>query len=63
MSVESPCLSVCELDENNVCKGCFRTLEEIGRWPLANDIQRKEFLRLSKARHELAYPEVSRRRR
>ena len=54
MSVESPCISVCELDENNVCSGCFRTLEEIGQWPLASDIQRKEFLRRSKVRGQLA---------
>jgi uncharacterized protein len=60
MSVESPCISVCELDENNVCRGCFRTLEEIGQWPLASDIQRNEFLRLSKVRGQLAQPSVNR---
>jgi predicted Fe-S protein YdhL (DUF1289 family) len=28
----SPCLSICTLDENNVCMGCFRTLDEIRNW-------------------------------
>ena len=60
MSVESPCISVCELDENNVCSGCFRTLEEIGQWPLASDIQRKEFLRRSEVRGQLAQGSVNR---
>ena len=59
MSVESPCVSVCELDEHNVCKGCFRTLEEIGQWPLASDTQRAECLLRSKARGQLAQPPVS----
>jgi len=60
MSVESPCISVCELDENNICKGCFRSLEEIGQWPLASDSQRNEILQLSKARGQSALPLVSR---
>ena len=28
----SPCISVCVLDENDVCQGCFRTGEEITDW-------------------------------
>ncbi|MEJ2138580.1 MAG: DUF1289 domain-containing protein [Gammaproteobacteria bacterium] len=28
----SPCLSICTLDENNVCMGCLRSLEEIRGW-------------------------------
>ena len=36
--VPSPCISVCEMDEaRNRCKGCFRTLEEIGFWSRASD--------------------------
>lgn len=30
----SPCISVCTLDDDNVCVGCGRTLEQIGRWAL-----------------------------
>jgi len=25
----SPCIGVCKLDENKVCIGCFRTIDEI----------------------------------
>ena len=28
----SPCISVCALDEDGVCQGCLRTIEEIGNW-------------------------------
>ena len=30
----SPCLGICTLDEDNVCMGCLRTLEEIRGWAL-----------------------------
>ena len=30
----SPCMSICTLDEDKVCIGCRRTLEEIRGWAL-----------------------------
>jgi predicted Fe-S protein YdhL (DUF1289 family) len=31
--VRSPCVSVCEMDEaRGLCRGCLRTLDEIGHW-------------------------------
>lgn len=30
--VRSPCVSVCALDENDVCIGCQRTGDEITAW-------------------------------
>ena len=32
MPPPSPCVSICTLDDNRVCLGCRRTLEEIRRW-------------------------------
>ena len=32
---KSPCIGVCVLDENNICIGCRRTIEEIIR--MGND--------------------------
>ena len=30
---DSPCISVCEMDERTkLCKGCLRTIEEIAAW-------------------------------
>lgn len=31
---ESPCNSICTLDDDNRCLGCKRTLDEISRWAL-----------------------------
>lgn len=28
----SPCINVCVLDDHGCCKGCRRTITEIGRW-------------------------------
>jgi hypothetical protein len=28
-AARSPCIKVCELDENGICKGCKRTIQEI----------------------------------
>lgn len=41
-TVISPCISICKLDKHNVCKGCFRTVEEIRSWyTLDNDGKRQ----------------------
>ncbi len=29
---KSPCVSVCALDDDNICIGCQRSGEEISRW-------------------------------
>ena len=34
-AVKSPCISVCALDEEDICMGCFRSLREISDWVLA----------------------------
>lgn len=28
----SPCLNICSLDGQGVCRGCFRTIAEIAGW-------------------------------
>ena len=30
--VKSPCIKVCKYDEDNVCMGCYRTMDEISGW-------------------------------
>lgn len=30
--VASPCVNVCKLDQNDICLGCYRSLEEIRQW-------------------------------
>jgi uncharacterized protein len=43
--IESPCTGVCQLDARQVCKGCFRTMEEIIAWPDADRVTRLIILR------------------
>ena len=41
MSIASPCIKVCTLDAaGELCLGCFRTLDEIGRWAQLPDAAR-----------------------
>ena len=42
----SPCISLCQLDSNDVCKGCFRSAEEIRNWIYFDSEQRKAVLDL-----------------
>ncbi|WP_213878218.1 DUF1289 domain-containing protein [Pseudomonas sp. dw_358] len=41
-AVESPCVSLCRLDEERVCLGCFRHVEDIREWRSADDQRRRE---------------------
>jgi len=49
-TVASPCVRDCCLDENDVCMGCGRTLQDILRWHAASDEEREAILLASKAR-------------
>jgi predicted Fe-S protein YdhL (DUF1289 family) len=31
-SVLTPCISQCDLDDNDICIGCYRTADEITGW-------------------------------
>ncbi len=42
--VRSPCVSVCALDEDDVCIGCHRTGDEILRWTTMTDDERLQVL-------------------
>lgn len=50
MTVESPCVKLCQLDTNKVCVGCKRTAEEITVWTKITDAERQKILENIKAR-------------
>ena len=52
----SPCISVCVLDEKDVCSGCYRTAEEITDWFMASDEQKREVLRKARERMQASFP-------
>ena len=43
--VRSPCVSICALDENDICVGCHRSGEEIMRWSRMSNEERRDVLR------------------
>jgi len=44
--VASPCVSICALDEQDICTGCQRTVAEIGRWGRMDNTERRAVLKL-----------------
>ena len=48
--VPSPCVRNCCLNEEDVCLGCFRHLQEITEWGGATKERRLEILAAAKAR-------------
>lgn len=38
--VPSPCVSICYLNEDDVCEGCYRTAAEITDWTRYDDEQK-----------------------
>lgn len=43
--LKSPCISVCALNEDDICIGCFRSAREITLWTrMSNDERRKVLL-------------------
>ena len=45
--VESPCIGVCVLDINDVCEGCYRKAEEIGRWSILSEESKQDIVKAS----------------
>lgn len=48
--VESPCVSLCKLNSEDTCVGCFRTTAEITAWRSLNNDQKREVIALARAR-------------
>jgi len=42
--VSSPCVSICALDEQDICIGCHRTGDEILRWAQMSNEERRQVL-------------------
>jgi len=41
--IASPCNKVCVMNEaTGLCRGCYRTLDEIARWGTMSEEERKE---------------------
>ncbi|MGS2716715.1 DUF1289 domain-containing protein [Eionea flava] len=54
--VKSPCISVCALDSEGMCTGCFRTGDEIRLWGGYTNTQRRDVLDLAHEREKKVNP-------
>ena len=48
--VPSPCIGVCTLDENDICAGCLRSIDEICAWGAATEDEKRATLERAAAR-------------
>lgn len=44
--VASPCVSICALDEQDICTGCQRSVAEITRWGRMDNTESRQVLKL-----------------
>lgn len=42
--VKSPCISICKLNDQKICIGCFRSLDEIAVWSQLNALEKQAVL-------------------
>jgi len=54
--IASPCISICALDENDICVGCYRSAAEITRWSQADNPERRDILASAYTRAKAANP-------
>jgi predicted Fe-S protein YdhL (DUF1289 family) len=55
-AAQSPCRRNCCLDDDLNCLGCFRSLEEIKEWGMADEQRRRVILQNAKLRGETRQP-------
>lgn len=44
MTIQSPCVARCGLNDDDFCLGCFRHIDEIVGWGNTSDTNKKEIL-------------------
>jgi len=53
---KSPCVSVCVLDDDDVCMGCYRNASEITDWVMLSNDEKREVLQRARERFEAGNP-------
>jgi hypothetical protein len=50
--IQSPCIRNCCLDDDDICVGCFRSIDEIKEWTVVDDHRRGAILENARQRSE-----------
>ena len=53
---KSPCISICVLDDDDICQWCYRTAEEITDWFMSSDDEKRAILVRAQERLEASNP-------
>lgn len=53
-TVRSPCVSICALDDSDLCVGCYRSAEEIINWGRYSQEERRQVLQRVAGRERAA---------
>lgn len=53
--VKSPCVSICALDEDDICVGCYRSGVEISLWGGMSASEKRDVIALVKEREKASY--------
>lgn len=51
--IESPCVRNCCLNDDDICMGCGRSLQEITRWSVASNTDKQKILVLAGERKQI----------
>ena len=50
--VLSPCIGICQLGDDQLCVGCLRSADEIGRWLSMDGAERRHIMEVVLVRRE-----------
>ncbi|MFT7185728.1 MAG: putative Fe-S protein YdhL (DUF1289 family) [Pseudohongiellaceae bacterium] len=53
--ISSPCVSICALNADDICVGCYRTGDEITRWWAMENSEKQQTLDKVKERETQSY--------
>lgn len=53
--IASPCVSICALDDEDICVGCYRTGAEISRWGDMTADQKQQVMQKVRERESASY--------
>ncbi|MFC4363905.1 DUF1289 domain-containing protein [Simiduia curdlanivorans] len=54
--VKSPCTSVCALNDEDICVGCYRSAMEISRWGRMSHEEQRAVVELAAERRKFENP-------
>ena len=53
VQIESPCIGLCTLNNDGVCIGCYRSMDEICAWADASGDERRQIMEaVERRRHD-----------